>query len=438
MTQTANETGVGVLGFGTVGAGVVDLLLRHADLLADRTGERPVLRAVADVDLDRPRGVRVDRSLLCRDAAAAIARDDIQVVVETIGGTGMARELTLAALRLGKPVVTANKALLAESGPALFAAARASGAGLYFEGAVAGGIPIIRAIREGLAGNRLPRIFGILNGTCNYILTRMEEARGSFEEVLREAQAAGYAEADPSLDVDGHDTAHKAAILATLACGRPVPLSAVGVEGIRHVSSLDLDYARELGYRIKLLAVIRNDPSGVSVHVGPCLVPREHLLGQVRDVFNAVLVKGDAVGDTLYCGRGAGRYPTASAIVSDIVEAARRRRTGAGHADAYAGEPPRIRADAYDRARWYLRVMLLDRPGMLARAAEVIGRHDISLASVVQREGPREPHVPVLFLTHNAAFGAVRRAIRELSKMEGVGAPPVCFRIEDLDGESAG
>ncbi len=436
MAADVHVVGVGILGFGTVGAGVADLLLRQGDLLAERAGVRPVLRAVADLDLARPRGIRIDRGLLTTDAAAAVARDDVEIVVETIGGTGPAYELTLAALGRGKSVVTANKALLAERGPELFAAARDGG--VYFEAAVAGGIPIIRALRQGLVANRVPRIFGILNGTCNYILTRMEEERAPFETVLREAQTSGYAEADPTLDVDGHDTAHKAAILASLACGRAVPLSAVGVEGIRDVSNLDLDYARELGYRIKLLAVIRNDPGGVSVHVGPCLVPQGHLLGQVREVFNAVLVKCDAAGDTLYCGRGAGRYPTASAIVGDIVEAAQRRAAGRSLPPPYLPDPPKIRADAYDRARWYLRLMLLDRPGMLARAAEVIGRHDISLASVVQREGPREPHVPVLFLTHRAAYGAVRRAVRELARMEGVGAPPVCFRIEDLDGEPAG
>lgn len=433
MTIVA-ESGVAILGFGTVGAGVADLLLRHGDLLTERAGVRLVLRAIADLDLERPRGVRVDRSLLTRDAASVIQRDDVQLVVETIGGTGVARELTLMALKAGRTVVTANKSLLAEHGVELFAAARGTGAGLYFEAAVAGGIPIIRALRQGLVASRIPAIFGILNGTCNYILTRMEEERAPFDTVLQEAQAAGYAEADPSLDVDGLDTAHKAAILATLACGRPVPFPAVGIEGIRNVANLDLDYARELGYAIKLLAVIRNEPGGVSVHVGPCLVPRTHLLGQVRDVFNAVLVKGDVAGDTIYCGPGAGRYPTAGAIVSDLVEAARRCAACAAHDDAYAGEPPRIRADAYDRARWYLRVMLRDQPGMLARAAEVIGRHEISLASVVQPEARNESHVPVLFLTHRAAFGAVRRAIRELSRMDGTSGPPVCFRIEDLDG----
>ncbi len=432
---TAIETGVAILGFGTVGGGVADLLVRHGDLIAERSGVRLALRAIADLDLERSRGVRVDRSLLTRDAAAAIHRDDVQVVVETIGGTGAARELILSALEAGKTVVTANKALLAEHGVELFAAARHSGAGLYFEASVAGGVPIIRALRQGLVASRIPAIFGILNGTCNYILTRMEEERAPFDVVLREAQAAGYAEADPSLDVDGVDTAHKAAILATLACGRPVPLPAVGTEGIRSVSNLDLDYARGLGYAIKLLAVIRNESGGVSVHVGPCLVPRSHLLGQVRDVFNAVLVKGDASGDTIYCGPGAGRFPTAGAIVSDLVEAARRCAAGAAHDDAYAGDPPRLRADTSDRARWYLRVMLRDQPGMLARAAEVLGHHEISIASVVQREARSEPHVPVLFLTHRAAFGAVRRALRELARMDGTGGPPVCFRIEDLDGE---
>ncbi len=429
------EFGVAVIGFGTVGAGVVDLLTKHQDLLTERAGLRPLLRGVGDLDLDRPRGVRVDRSLLTRDVEGLIRRPDVHIVVETVGGTKAARDIVLAALRERKPVVTANKALLAEQGPELFQVARDHGAGIYFEASVAGGVPVIRAVREGLVANRIARIYGILNGTCNYILTRMEEDGATFDAALQAAQQAGYAETDPSLDVDGIDTAHKAVILASLACGRPVPFSAVGVEGIRSVATVDLEYARTLGYSIKLMAVIRNDPGGVSVHVGPCLVPRYHLLGQVRAEYNAVLVRGDAAGDTVYCGRGAGRYPTASAIVSDIMDAARRRQYAEAHPDAFRGEPPKIRADAYDRARWYIRLMLMDRPGMLARAADVFGRHEISLASVVQREGWHDTYVPVLFLTHPAMYGAVRRAVRELARLEGIGGLPVCFRIEDLAGD---
>ncbi len=429
------DIGVGILGFGTVGAGVADLLLRGNGLLASRTGVRPVLRAIADVDLDRDRGVAVDRSLLTRDAAAVVDDPRVGIVVELIGGTRIARELTLRALNLGKPVVTANKALLAHYGPEIFAAARASGAGVYFEASVAGGIPIIRALRQGLVANRIDRIYGILNGTCNYILTRMEEENAPFDAVLQAAQAAGYAEADPSLDVDGHDTAHKAAILATLACGRPVPLESVRVGGIRQVSNLDLEYARELGYRVKLLAVVHAGEGCADVTVGPCLVPLDQLMGQVRNVFNAVLVKGDAVGDTFYHGRGAGRYPTASAIVGDIADAARRLAAGAPHDDAYAGPPAVPRDAAADPERWYLRLTLTDRPGMLGRAADILGRHGISIASVVQREGAAGPHVPVLFLTHRAVPSAMDAALKDLAAMDGAGAAPVCFRIEDLNGK---
>lgn len=428
------DVGVGILGFGTVGAGVADLLLRANGLLAERTGVRPVLRAIADTDLERDRGVPVDRALLSRDAAAVVDDPRVNIVVELIGGTGIARDLTLRALALGKPVITANKALLAQHGPEIFAAARARGAGVYFEAAVAGGVPVIRAIRQGLAANRIDRIYGILNGTCNYILTRMEEEDAPFETVLREAQAAGYAEADPSLDVDGHDTAHKAAILATLACGRPVPLDSVRVEGIRRVSNLDLEYAHELGYRIKLLAVVHAGDGTADVAVGPCLVPAAHLIGQVRGVFNAVLVKGDAVGDTLYHGRGAGRYPTASAIVGDVADAARRLASGSPHDDAYAGEPALPRAASSDPERYYLRLTLPERPGMLGRAADILGSHGISIASVVQREGTSGPHVPVLFLTHRTGAEAMRAALRDLAAVDGSGAAPVCLRIEDLDG----
>lgn len=432
------DIGLGLLGFGTVGGGVVDVLRRHEGLLAGRIGVRPVLRAVADLDLDTDRGVPVDRSMLTRDAAAVVADPRVDIVIELIGGTGAAKTLTLDALRRGKPVVTANKALLAKHGPELFETARAHGAAIFFEASVAGGIPVIRALREGLAADRITRLHGILNGTCNFILTRMEEESHPFGQVLEEAQAAGYAEADPSLDVDGHDTAHKAAILATLAAGRPVPLDSIPVEGIRQVSPLDLAYARELGYRIKLLAVARTGDGSAEVSVGPCLVPAAHLLGQVRDVFNAVLVRGEVSGDTLYYGRGAGRYPTAGAILSDVAEAAQWRAAGCPRHDAtYAGAPAAARGSPGDAeaARWYLRVSLLDRPGMLARTADVLGRHGISIASVVQREGGSEPHVPVLFLTHRSPPARLRAALADLEVMEGAGGRPACFRIEDLNGK---
>ncbi len=431
------EVGIGLIGFGTVGAGVVEVLQRQAALLEQRTGVRLVLRWIADLDLERDRGVTVDRSMLTRDAQAVVEDPQVNIIVELIGGTGVARELVTRALELGKPVVTANKKLLAEHGASLFALAAKQQAELAFEASVAGGIPIIKALREGLVANRIVEAYGILNGTCNYILTRMEREGLAFDLVLREAQAAGYAEAEPSLDIDGHDTAHKAALLASLAYGFPLPLKAVHTEGIRGLAQDEIRYAAELGYRIKLLALIRQREEGVSVRVHPTLVPVGHMLASVGDVFNAVLVRGDIVGDTLYYGRGAGRLPTASAVVADIADAAKRLASGArSDRPVFApGEAAPALAPLDDvRCRFYLRLSLLDQPGVLARVAQVLGAHGISIASMIQKEQRAGDHVPVIVLTHRAAERAVREALAEIGGLDVVGSDTVRLRIEDFDG----
>ncbi|MGB4574416.1 MAG: homoserine dehydrogenase, partial [Kiritimatiellia bacterium] len=316
------EIGVALLGFGTVGAGVVETLQKNGSLLAARLGVRPVLRGIADLDLTSDRGVSVEPGLLTTDGAALIARPDVQVVVELIGGSGVAKDFVLQALKLGKPVVTANKKLLAEHGAELHRVAEENKTEILFEASVGGGIPIIKALREGLCANRIECMYGILNGTCNYILTRMEDEKLPFDDVLKAAQAAGYAEAEPSLDIDGHDTAHKAVVLASLAYGCEVPLDKVNVAGIRGLAAADIAYAAEMGYRIKLLAIIRGGPDGVEVSVQPTLVEHTHQLAAVAGVYNAVLVVGDVVGTTLYYGRGAGRAATASAVVADLADAA--------------------------------------------------------------------------------------------------------------------
>ena len=321
------ELKVGVVGFGTVGAGVVENLLRNSEMIAKRTGMRLTLTCVADLDTTTDRGVVLPEGVLCNDAAEAIRRCDI--VVELVGGTTFAKKLILDALNAGKSVVTANKALLALHGEELFAAAEKNNVDLYYEASVAGGIPIIKALREGLAGNRINRIFGIMNGTCNYILTRMEREGVNFNDVLADAQRLGYAEADPSLDIDGFDTAHKTAILASLAYGRWFGISNMTVEGIRDLELEDLNYALELGYRIKLLGVIKNVNGAVEMSVRPTLIPQEALLAGIMDVFNGVMVEGDFVGQTLFYGRGAGRQATASAVVADIVDVALNYSSGA-------------------------------------------------------------------------------------------------------------
>jgi homoserine dehydrogenase len=429
------EIRIGLLGFGTVGTGVLQALQKNGDLMANRIGARLVVSRIADIDLDRDRGVRVDRSILTRDAAAVVGDPSVDVVVELIGGVGAARDLILKALTLGKPVVTANKALLAEKGEEIYRAAADKGAGLYYEASVGGGIPIIKSLREGLVANHIESIYGILNGTCNYVLTRMEQDRLGFDEALKEAQAKGYAEVNPGLDIDGVDTAHKAAILASLAYGTPVPMSAVHVEGIRGIAGDDIAYAAELGYRVKLLAIIKSVSGEVEVRVHPTLVAHERLLASVGGVFNAIVVSGDVVGDTLFYGRGAGASATASAVLSDLADVARDLMAGSGgHVPAAVrrGSALSIRPMDGVRARYYLNVSLPDRPGMLARVAQILGSHQISIASVVQKEARKGKHVPVVITTHVAKEENLRKALEEIDGLEVVGAKTVRLRIEDF------
>lgn len=429
------EVGIGLLGFGTVGAGVVEALQRNSDLLARRCGVRLVLRWIADLDLDRDRGVVVDRAILTRDARSVVEDPQVNVIIELVGGTGIARELVTRALELGKPVVTANKKLLAEYGASLFELAAKQKAELAFEASVGGGIPIIKSLREGLVANQIGAAYGILNGTCNYILTRMEQEGLAFDEVLKAAQTAGYAEAEPSLDIDGHDTAHKAAILASLAYGFPVPMKALHIEGIRGLAQEEIRYAAELGYRIKLLGIIKHGEDGVSVRVHPTLVPHSHMLASVGGVFNAVLVRGDIVGDTLYYGRGAGRLPTASAVLADVADVARRLAAGA-RADLPVFPPQEkpVAMASVDslETRYYLRLSLLDKPGVLARVAQVLGQHQISIASMIQKEQSRGDHVPVIILTHSAVEKNFQAALAEIDQLDVVGAKTVRLRIEDF------
>ncbi len=433
-----NDIGIGILGFGTVGAGVVEGLQRNGDLLAERIGVRLVVRKIADVDLDRDRGVRLAPGVLTRDAAAVIADPSIHILVELIGGTTVAKQFILQALCLGKPVVTANKALLAEHGEEIFACARAHDTDVWFEASVAGGVPILRALREGLVANRIDRIYGILNGTCNYILTRMDREQMTFEHALKEAQAAGFAEADPGLDIDGFDTAHKAAILASLAYGVQVPMSRVYVEGIRGVAKADIEYANGLGYRIKLLAVIKMVDGAIEVRVHPTLVPIVHMIASVSGVFNVVLVEGDIVGQTAYYGRGAGRLPTASAVISDLADVARRLTAGQGR--LLVDAPKRASAVTYRdmgeiASRYYLRLSLLDRPGILGQVTTILGQHGISIASVLQKETHAGKHVPVIIVTDRAREQDFEAALRTLDGMESVGGRTVRIRIEDLAAE---
>ncbi|MFA7257819.1 MAG: homoserine dehydrogenase [Kiritimatiellales bacterium] len=423
---------IGILGFGTVGAGVVEAILKNGELMAQRTGIFPMIGKIADLDIKTDRGVKVDKSLLTTDALSVIDDPEIDVIVELIGGLKIAKEFVLRALKNGKPVVTANKALLAEAGRELFEASAKSGAGIFFEASVGGGIPVLRALRDGLVGNQIKSMYGILNGTCNYILTRMEREGLDFDTVLADAQKLGYAETPPDLDIDGIDTAHKAVVLASLAYGAPVPMSAFTIEGIRGLSHREIEYAAELGYRIKLLAVIRQVNGEVEMRVEPSFVPKKHLLASVHDSYNAVFVEGDIVGSTLYYGRGAGRLPTASAVIGDIMEAAAGKRGCSEWLLKNKSLPVRSAADI--SIRCYLRMSLKDQPDVIAKVAHVLGKNDISIASIMQKEQNAGEQVPVVFLTHKALEKNFAAAMEEIEELNVVDGKPVRMAIEDFEG----
>ena len=429
-----NEYKVGILGFGTVGAGVADCLLNNVEVIAKRTGVKPVLAGIADLDIKTDRGVKVPKELLTTDASELIHRVD--VVVELIGGTTVAKKFILQALNEGKNVVTANKALLAEHGEELFAAAEKNHADLYYEASVGGGIPIIKGLREGFSANRISRIYGILNGTCNYILTRMEREEIDFAPVLKDAQQLGYAEANPSLDIDGFDTAHKAAILAALAYGKWFGMDPIYVQGIREVSLADIKFAGELGYKIKLLAILKQDKEGkVEIRVHPTMIPKKTQLAMIDEVFNGVMVTGDYVGDTLFYGRGAGRSATASAVVSDIVDIGLNLATKSIRRIASFREGPQftglVKMDDV-KSRYYLRIQVLDVPGVLAKATRILGENDISISSLVQREGQSRNNVSLLVITHQTLEKHIKAAISQINALPEVRDTVKLIRIEDI------
>lgn len=431
------EVQIGILGFGTVGAGVVEGFLKNGNLMAERTGIRPVVAKIADLDIETDRGVEVADGVLTTDAAAVIDDPQVAVIVELVGGVTVAKDFVLRALRNGKQVVTANKALLADFGEELYRTAQENGAGIYYEAAVGGGIPVLRSQRAGLIGNQIESIYGVLNGTCNYILTRMEREELPFDGILADAQALGYAETPPDLDIDGIDTAHKAVVLASMAYGAPVPMSACPTVGIRGLSSIEIANADELGYRIKLLAIIKDNEGEVELSVEPTLVPKEHMIASVSDSFNAVFVKGDIVDDTMYYGRGAGRLPTGSAVIGDIMEAAADRLNGAG---APVSVTMMLQKDALDycpeekiKKRCYIRLCLQDQPGAMAQVMDLFGKHNISIASVVQKELHENGCAPVVILTQKAKESDFSAAMAEIDALEVSCGDSVRMRLEDFE-----
>lgn len=427
------ELGIGIVGFGTVGAGVADCLIKNGEVIAKRTGVKPVIRKIADLDIVRDRGVKVPREVLTTDAMEAI--ETCEVIVELVGGTTFAKTIILEALKRGKPVVTANKALLAKYGEELFAEAEKSGTDIFYEASVGGGIPIIKSLREGLVGNRINRIYGILNGTCNYILTRMERDQADFKEVLADAQKLGYAEANPSLDIDGFDTAHKATIAASLAYGNWFGMDPVYVEGITEISLDEIKLTNELGYKIKLLAIIKQDNGNVEIRVHPTLIPKQSMLAKVDDVFNAVMVNGDFVGDTMFYGRGAGRNATASAVVADITDVCLNLTAGSSRRI-----PGFVAGNLYNKvlpidnvkSRYYLSLQVADEPGVLARITNILAAWNISISSVVQKERKGEENVSLVILTHLCEEKSMKAAISEINALAEVRNNIKFIRIEDL------
>jgi homoserine dehydrogenase len=424
---------VAIAGLGTVGAGAMRLLTQNAGVIERRAGRPIRVVAVSARDRSRDRGVDLGPIAWFGDAVAMAHEAPAEVFVELIGGAeGIARAGVEAAIGRGRSVVTANKALLAHHGTALARQAEAKGVALAYEAAVAGGIPVIKSIKEGLAGNRIQSVYGILNGTCNFILSTMRKSRRPFAEVLAEAQKLGYAEADPTFDIDGLDTAHKLAILAGLAFGAEVNLAGVHVEGIRAMSPVDIDYADELGFRIKLLGIARRTEHGLEQRVHPAMVPVRASIAHVDGVFNAVVTEGDFVGRTLMEGRGAGAGPTASAVVADLIDLARGERRPAFAVPASELKPmPSAPMDRH-RGPYYVRLMVVDRPGVIADIAAALRDEEVSMEAMIQRARDPGEAVPVVLTTHETEEARMRRALARIARLDSVVEPPHMIRIEAL------
>lgn len=422
---------VAIAGLGTVGVGTVKILQQHADLIRMRCGRPVVITAVSSRDQNKNRGVDLSNYQWFSDAVEMATKANADVIVELIGGSsGVAKNTVEAALGAGRHVVTANKALLANHGLALAKLAEGKGVSLNYEAAVAGGIPVIKSIREGLAGNAVTRVQGILNGTCNYILTTMRQEGRGFDDVLKDAQRLGYAEADPSFDIDGVDAAHKLAILASVAFGVEVNFNAVQVEGIRHISATDIQFAEELGYRIKLLGVASMSLDGIEQSVHPTMVPLSAPIAHVEGVFNAVVTDGDAVDSLMQEGRGAGEGPTASAVVADIVDIARGIHLPTFGVPVEKLKPSQARPMNLHTGAYYVRLMLVDQPGVFADVAAALRDHKVSMESMIQRVREPGESVPVVITTHITSESGMLAALDAIAKLDTVTEPPRMIRIE--------
>ena len=426
---------VGIIGMGTVGTGALRILRENAELIRHRVGVPVEVTKIAVRDVRRDRGIDIPASLVTDQPSQIIDDPNIDIVVELIGGYEPARELILAAIAHGKHVVTANKALLAVHGPEIHTAARRAGISIGFEGSVGGGIPVIKSLREALAANRILSIYGIINGTSNYILTKMTEDERSFADVLAEAQRAGYAEADPTFDVGGIDTAHKLAILVNLAFGTHISLKDIFTEGITAISPLDIDFGKALGYKVKLLAIAKMHGGKAEARVHPTMVPDEYPIAKDGGVYNAIQIVGDACGDIMLYGRGAGSLPTGSAVVGDIMDIARQilmepsRKLPAGPSGD-AGPVVDFQPMDSITSIYYFRFMALDQPGVLSQISGILGRHRISIAQMIQRGRKEGGSVPLVIMTHTALERDIQKALVEIKSLSCITEQPILIRVE--------
>jgi homoserine dehydrogenase len=431
---------IGLLGCGTVGTGVAKILIENRDLIRARVGAELKLRRIADIDLKTDRGIRFGNGVFIADAHQVVDDPDIHVVVEMIGGEDVAKDLILKAIDNNKHVVTANKSLLALHGNDIFRAAMNKGVDLAFEASVGGCMPIIKSLRESLVGNQIKSMAGILNGTCNYILSKSTDDGSTFEDVLSDAQAIGYAEADPTLDVEGIDTAHKLAILTSLAYGMEINFKDIYIEGISNIEPMDIEFAGQFGYKIKLLAISKNTGDAVEARVHPTMIPFDNPLSSVNGVLNAITISGDAVGDTMLYGHGAGMMPTASAVIGDTVDLARNILSGTtGRVPLLSYQMDHIRkvpVMSIDEVfiHYYFRFSAVDRPGVLSKISGILGDHEISIKSVHQKGRQTKGSVPIVMLTHFAKEADVQKALSEIYDLDVVSDRPVLIRIEDEDG----
>jgi homoserine dehydrogenase len=429
----------GLIGFGNIGSGTVKLLVENGGLIEKRIGAKIVIKRIADLDLKTPRPVTVDRKLLTRDAKAILNDPEISIVIELVGGYEPAKSFILEAIRQGKHVVTANKALLATHGDEIFKAAEARGVDIGFEASVGGTIPVIKTLRESLAANRVRSIFSILNGTTNFILTKMSDEGKNYKTVLREAQSLGFAEADPTFDVEGIDTAHKLGIVLSLSYGKRVRLEDIYREGITGVSQQDIEFAKELGYKIKLLAIAIQRGDAIEARIHPTMIPFDHLLSSVNSNYNALHIRGDASGSVFLYGQGSGMMPTASAVVADLIDIARDIQKGISRRvpsrSLSEGGIEEIDLMPMDEivTNYYFRFSALDRPGVLSRISGILGKYNISIASVIQkgRAPDRTGSVPVVMTTHESREKDVRAALKEIDRLAVLKGKTVRIRIED-------